>query len=67
VTQEGIDRETFRQRFGEDLLAIHPETIARYEKHGLLYVDDAVVPVIERIFVEIPPANVDVAVVVAVK
>ncbi|MBA3871720.1 MAG: radical SAM family heme chaperone HemW [Anaerolineae bacterium] len=43
LTQEGIDRETFRQRFGEDLLDVHPETIARYEKHGLLYVDDKVV------------------------
>jgi oxygen-independent coproporphyrinogen-3 oxidase len=43
LTQEGIHRETFRQRFGEDLLAVHPETIARYEKHGLLYVDDKVV------------------------
>lgn len=43
LTQEGIDRQTFRQRFGEDLLNVHPETIARYEKHGLLYVDDKVV------------------------
>jgi oxygen-independent coproporphyrinogen-3 oxidase len=43
LTQEGIDREMFRQRFGEDLLSVHPETIARYEKHGLLYVDDKVV------------------------
>jgi oxygen-independent coproporphyrinogen-3 oxidase len=43
LTQEGIDRETFRQRFGEDLLDVHPETIARYEQHGLLYVDDKVV------------------------
>ncbi len=43
LTQEGIDRNTFRQRFGEDLLDVHPETIARYEKHGLLYVDNEIV------------------------
>lgn len=43
LTQEGIDRNTFRQRFGEDLLDVHPETIARYEKHGLLYVDSDIV------------------------
>ncbi len=43
LTREGIDRDTFRQRFGEDLLDVHPETITRYEKHGLLYVDDKVV------------------------
>jgi oxygen-independent coproporphyrinogen III oxidase len=43
LTREGIDRDTFRQRFGKDLLDVHPETVARYEKHGLLHVDDKVV------------------------
>ena len=43
LTKEGINREVFRQRFGADLLEVHPETIARYEKHGLLFVDNEVV------------------------
>jgi oxygen-independent coproporphyrinogen-3 oxidase len=43
LTQEGIQREAFRQRFGLDLLEVHPETISRYEKYGLLYVDEKVV------------------------
>jgi len=48
LTQEGIRRDTFLERFGEDLLDVHPETIARYEKHGLLYVDDKVVRITQR-------------------
>ena len=48
LTQEGIHRDTFRERFGEDLLDVHPETIARYEKHGLLYVDDDIVRITQR-------------------
>lgn len=43
LTQEGIVRGHFRERFGVDLLEVHPETIIRYEKHGLLYVDDQIV------------------------
>ncbi|MBI1276990.1 MAG: radical SAM family heme chaperone HemW [Anaerolineaceae bacterium] len=48
LTQEGIRRDSFRERFGEDLLDVHPETIARYEKNGLLYVDNNVVRITER-------------------
>lgn len=48
LTQEGIRRAAFRERFGEDLLDVHPETIARYEKHGLLYVDEDVVRITQR-------------------
>lgn len=43
LTQEGIDRTTFRARFGSDLLAMHGDVIERYQKHGLLYVDEQVV------------------------
>ncbi len=48
LTQEGIRRDAFRERFGEDLLDVHPETITRYEKHGLLYVDEDVVRITQR-------------------
>jgi oxygen-independent coproporphyrinogen-3 oxidase len=48
LTQEGIRRDVFRERFGEDLLDVHHETIARYEKHGLLYVDQDVVRITQR-------------------
>jgi oxygen-independent coproporphyrinogen III oxidase len=40
LTQVGIRRPTFRHRFGVDLLDLHGDTIAHYERHGLLYVDD---------------------------
>jgi oxygen-independent coproporphyrinogen-3 oxidase len=43
LTQEGIRRDLFRERFGTDLLEVHPDTIAKYEKHGLLHVDEEVV------------------------
>lgn len=41
LTQEGIQRDTFRQRFGEDLLAIRGDVIQKYVNYGLLHVDDA--------------------------
>ena len=43
LTNEGIRRDLFRERFGADLLDVHPDTIAKYEKHGLLHVDENVV------------------------
>ena len=48
LTQQGIDRLTFARRFGKDLLDIHGETIERYAKHGLLYVDDQQVRLTEQ-------------------
>jgi len=48
LTQEGIDRVTFKRRFGEDLLDIHPDVIQRYRSHGLLYVDDQVVKITQQ-------------------
>jgi oxygen-independent coproporphyrinogen-3 oxidase len=48
LTQEGIERETFRQRFGADLLDIHPAEIEKYEALGLLHVDDVRVRLTER-------------------
>jgi oxygen-independent coproporphyrinogen-3 oxidase len=43
LTQEGIQRAVFRERFGEDLLGIYPGLIERYTRLGLLYVDEDVV------------------------
>ena len=40
LTDEGIEREVFRGRFGVDLLDIHGETIAKHARYGLLDVDD---------------------------
>jgi oxygen-independent coproporphyrinogen-3 oxidase len=40
LTQEGISRRAFADRFGADLLDVHPETIARYRGLGLLEVTD---------------------------
>lgn len=39
LTQEGIQRDAFQQRFGDDITTIFPEVIAKYQKHGLLDVD----------------------------
>jgi oxygen-independent coproporphyrinogen-3 oxidase len=39
LTQEGIEREAFRQRFGADLLDVHPAEIDKYAALGLLDVD----------------------------
>lgn len=43
LTQEGIRRTAFRQRFGVDLLELHAEAIEKFVNYGLLYVDDDVV------------------------
>ena len=40
LTQRGIDRHIFAERFGADLLDIHGGTIQRFADHGLLSVDD---------------------------
>jgi oxygen-independent coproporphyrinogen III oxidase len=48
LTQRGIDRAAFRQRFGSDLLDIHGESIARHAQSGLLVVEDASVRLTER-------------------
>ncbi len=40
LTREGIDRETFRQRFGADLLDVHRQEIDKFVGRGLLTVDD---------------------------
>lgn len=40
LTQHGIERRTFVNRFGVDLLDIHGGTIRRFADHGLLSVDD---------------------------
>jgi oxygen-independent coproporphyrinogen III oxidase len=48
LTQAGIERATFKDRFGEDLLAIHGPVIERYKQFGLLYVDDDVVRITQQ-------------------
>lgn len=48
LTQEGINRKTFKQRFGADLLDVHPEVIKRYSEHGLLHVDEQVVKITQQ-------------------
>jgi len=40
LTNEGINRHVFRERFGDDLLEIHGSIIEHYRQHGLLEVDD---------------------------
>ena len=41
LTQEGIVRDTFHERFGEDLLDIHGPVLRRHEEQGLLEIDDS--------------------------
>lgn len=43
LTKEGISRQTFRDRFGIDLLDLHGEVIQRYTELGLVYVDEEIV------------------------
>jgi len=40
LTDEGIHRETFRQRFGIDVLEAHGDVIRKYADHGLMRIDD---------------------------
>ncbi len=40
LTQEGIPRVGFVERFGEDLLDLHHDVIRKYEGYGLLSVND---------------------------
>ena len=40
LTREGIDRALFRERFGQDLLAIHGTVIEKYARLDLLTVDE---------------------------
>ncbi len=39
LTEEGIHRATFRERFGEDLLDIHGQVLRGHEARGLLEID----------------------------
>ena len=47
LTQEGIPRAAFAERFGIDLLDLHGDVIRKYEGHGLLAVDDTRVKLTE--------------------
>lgn len=48
LTQEGVDRQVFRQRFGQDLLEIHGPVIEKYVRYGLLDVDERRVRLTKR-------------------
>lgn len=48
LTQEGIRRDVFSQRFGIDLVELHRPIIERYEAHGLLHVDDQFVRITQK-------------------
>ncbi len=48
LTQEGINRAGFRSRFGEDLLAIHADTIDKYARYGLLAVNEQAVRITQQ-------------------
>jgi oxygen-independent coproporphyrinogen-3 oxidase len=39
LTSEGISREQFQQRFGEDLLSMHGDLVEGFIKQGLLEVN----------------------------
>jgi oxygen-independent coproporphyrinogen III oxidase len=43
LTQEGIQRDEFRRRFGIDLVELHRPIIEKYAGYGLLSVDDTAV------------------------
>ncbi|MBL8163249.1 MAG: radical SAM family heme chaperone HemW [Anaerolineae bacterium] len=48
LTQEGISRETFRQRFGVDVLEHFPELAGRFAAHELVTVDEHMVRITRR-------------------
>jgi oxygen-independent coproporphyrinogen III oxidase len=48
LTQEGIKRQVFQQRFGIDLVELHRPIIEKYERYGLLYFDDKVVKITQQ-------------------
>lgn len=48
LTQEGIRRAVFRERFGQDLLEVYGDVVHKYTAYGLLYVDDDVVCLTRR-------------------
>jgi len=48
LTQEGINRETFIERFGIDLVELHRPIIEKYMSYGLLHVDENVVRITQQ-------------------
>lgn len=47
MTQEGIQRKVFSERFGVDVLAQHRATLERFQGYGLVYFDDDVIRLTE--------------------
>jgi oxygen-independent coproporphyrinogen-3 oxidase len=43
MTKEGIQRQTFKERFDADIVELHADAIKKHQDYGLLYVDDKVV------------------------
>lgn len=48
LTQEGVKRVEFTERFGVDLVDLHRRTVDRFINHGLLFVDDSVVRLTQK-------------------
>lgn len=48
LTQEGISRSVFQQRFGVDLLELHQDIIHKYEQYGLITYDDDSVKITQQ-------------------
>lgn len=48
LTQEGISRSVFQQRFGVDLLELHRDIIHKYEQYGLIAYDDDSVKITQQ-------------------
>ncbi|MBZ0293725.1 MAG: radical SAM family heme chaperone HemW [Anaerolineae bacterium] len=48
LTKEGIQRDTFIQRFDEDFVNLHQDTISKYQASGLLTVDEEAVRITDK-------------------
>jgi oxygen-independent coproporphyrinogen III oxidase len=48
LTQEGIKRDVFQERFGVDFVTLHQPVIDKFVRRGLLYVDDQQVRLTEQ-------------------
>jgi oxygen-independent coproporphyrinogen III oxidase len=48
LTQEGVQRAEFRERFGIDLVELHTEVMARFTARGLLDINEERVRLTEQ-------------------
>lgn len=40
LTKRGINRAEFKRRFDTDVIELHAETLAKFERHGIVTIDD---------------------------